>query len=431
MVPSLSAMVILSLCGSAEATESSLFGFSTKSNLVHVDTATGAQTNIGPPYKSELSGQQLASIDPVRGIYYVLDFNMTTKAVNLIGLSLTDGTTVVDLTIGLQESAFVGVGQSVDVDPKSGVVIIKGQDATVMGHHIFSVDPFGKDPTKITTIAKIPAPAVGLLGGSSTVDWDLKIFYSPLVLPPAGQAPEPWDADSEITQVQRHPGGTWTPVVNANPHGPTPPPPVPKFRVELCGVSFAGINAGKVTVIPASKSLGDLGTLVFDYNAKPLPAVVGFSVTETSPNVYEKTLVKMHTADRGVTYKFSLIGAVKTYIGEMGPISTVDSVNRVHYSLLQPAQHQKGWVPSTGCAAAGGACKNGTSCCAVPPASPCCFNVPKCSAMPVGPPDMSAPFYVVGLDLDTAAVKSAAKICAITTNDCPWSLEYLEHIHGA
>ena len=49
----------------------------------------------------------------------------------------------------------------------------------------------------------------------------------------------------------------------------------------------------------------------------------------------------------------------------------------------------------------------------------------------VGPPDMSAPFYVVGLDLDTAAVKSAAKICAITTNVCPWSLEYLEHIHGA
>ena len=44
---------------------------------------------------------------------------------------------------------------------------------------------------------------------------------------------------------------------------------------------------------------------------------------------------------------------------------------------------------------------------------------------------MSAPFYVVGLDLDTAAVKSAAKICAITTNVCPWSLEYLEHIHGA
>ena len=141
------------------------------------------------------------------------------------------------------------------------------------------------------------------------MDWDLGIFYSPLVLPPAGQAPEPWDADSEITQLQRHPGGTWTPVVNAN--GPTPPPPVPKFRVELCAVAYAGTDAGKVTVIPASKSLGDLGTLVFDYNAKPLPAVVGFSVTETSPNVYEKVLLKMHTADRGVTYEFSLIGTVQ------------------------------------------------------------------------------------------------------------------------
>jgi hypothetical protein len=54
-------------------------------------------------------------------------------------------------------------------------VIIAGHDSTVQGHHIFYVNPHGATPSKVYSIAKIAAPAVYLLGGSSAVDWDAKV----------------------------------------------------------------------------------------------------------------------------------------------------------------------------------------------------------------------------------------------------------------
>ena len=100
------------------------------------------------------------------------------QAPQLIGFNIkgaVKGTIAVDITLNLSELAFVGVGQLVCADPLTGRIIISGHDSTVMGHHIFWVDPFGADPSKATTIAKIAAPAVYLLGGSCAVDWDAKV----------------------------------------------------------------------------------------------------------------------------------------------------------------------------------------------------------------------------------------------------------------
>jgi len=68
---------------------------------------------------------------------------------------------------------FVGVGQYLAADPVSNCVVIAGMDASVKGYRIFEVCPFSGAPGKGIPIATVPAPAVGLLGSSSAIDYNL------------------------------------------------------------------------------------------------------------------------------------------------------------------------------------------------------------------------------------------------------------------
>ena len=114
-----------------------------------------------------------------------LPLAMVVQAPQVIGYNIkgcSKGEIKVDITLNLTEIAFVGVGQLVCADPLTGRLIISGHDATVQGHHIFWIDPFAADPTKATTIAKIAAPLVYLLGGSCAVDWDSKVCAAHLCI---------------------------------------------------------------------------------------------------------------------------------------------------------------------------------------------------------------------------------------------------------
>lgn len=197
---------------------------------------------------------------------------------------------------------------------------------------------------------------------------------------------------------------------------PPPPPPPPPFSVNLVAVPFSGPDSGKWTRIewPAGKSVG---TLAYDDTKKEL---IGFGEVQNADGQYAKTLEAIkHTG--GDEYSFKTLGEVKGFSGEMGPITTVDSVARVHYSLLAPPP--KPWKTSTGCAATGFPCKTNTSCCEMPPGGPACFTVPSCADMH-GAPDMNAPFFLANLDMDNAEVASRSPpICSIAANNCPWSLE--------
>eukprot|EP00040_Diaphanoeca_grandis_P027052 m.152962 g.152962 ORF g.152962 m.152962 type:complete len:425 (+) comp30820_c0_seq2:75-1349(+) len=408
-------------CVAVVSAASGLYGVSTTQSIVKINPTTGAQTPIGSPLKFELSAQQLSTIDIKRGIYYALDYNTSTKAVNLVGVDVDTGTIVVDLAIAVQESMFVGVDQGVDVDPITGVVIISAHDSTVMGHHIFSVDPHSTTPNKITSIAKIPAPAVQLLGGCSCVDWDLGIFYSPLVMPKTGEVADVsgWmGANVTMQSIKLGLDGEYAPVSKSD---APPPPPVPPFQVELMAIHYKGAKVGTITPV---KIPSNVGTLQYDYATK---AIVGFSGKQTTGGGYVKTLASIKTADMGATWTFATIGTVKGYVGEMGPISTIDSVARSHFSLLQPASPP--WQASDKCAATGFPCKTGTSCCQMPPGGPACFSVASCSDMH-NAPNISAPFYLVELNLDTAAtVGKPPPICTIQSG-CPWSLESAEKYPG-
>eukprot|EP00041_Stephanoeca_diplocostata_P025163 m.652141 g.652141 ORF g.652141 m.652141 type:complete len:433 (-) comp22688_c0_seq4:2877-4175(-) len=414
------AMTVFATAMPSPAVKAPLYGIATgnPASLISVDTTTGKKTPIGKPFSNELAAQQLSAIDANKDVYYILDFNDTSRKPNLLGLSLADGSIKVDLTIDLDELAFVGVGQSVGVDPLTGLVIINGHDSTVQGHHFISVDPWSATPSKATSICKIPAPNVYLLGGSSTVDWDAGVMYAMLVMPPAdGSAAAVWEPFNTTADIQAQaryvPNRAPEMIVKQSADGAPPPPPPPPFSVQLMAIDY---KAKTFKAVPTGRNLG---TLAYDEVKK---SVVGFSEEKLPDGTYAKTLMAMSTAGARTLTK---IGDVKGLNGEMGPITTVDSQSRVHYSFLQPPP--AGWKTSTKCASDGFPCKAGTSCCFLPPDEPACFAVASCSDMHNGP-NITAPFLLAQLNLDTAAsvVAKPPPICSIAGNDCPWSIEAAE-----
>ena len=53
-----------------------------------------------------------------------------------------------------------------------------------------------------------------------------------------------------------------------------------------------------------------------------------------------------------------------------------------------------------------------------------CYNVPDCSRISDGSGiNMTDPFRLVGVDLDTAEVKTHPPLCTFAKQDCPWALD--------
>lgn len=77
----------------------------------------GSSSPLGSPLPKEGLAQQLAAIDAQRSVYYILGFEFETSKPNLIGPSLADGSVVSSATLPFVESAFVGVGQFLAVEP--------------------------------------------------------------------------------------------------------------------------------------------------------------------------------------------------------------------------------------------------------------------------------------------------------------------------
>ena len=135
------------------------------------DTETGKKRHIGAPLRAELAAQQLSSIDPVNKVYYMLDLNVTSNTTNLIGLSLTDGTVVVNLKIDVPESTmFIGVGQYLAADASTGCVVIAGLEPSAGGYRVIQGCPFSSDAQKWTTVTTVKSPLVALEDTCSVID---------------------------------------------------------------------------------------------------------------------------------------------------------------------------------------------------------------------------------------------------------------------
>lgn len=120
------AMVVFAAAMPSPAVKAPLYGISMSepASLIEIDTATGKKTPVGKPFSNELAAQQLSAIDANKDVYYILDFNDTSRKPNLLGFSLTDGSVKVDLTIDLDELAFVLCGNYNHAGPARFIILI-------------------------------------------------------------------------------------------------------------------------------------------------------------------------------------------------------------------------------------------------------------------------------------------------------------------
>jgi len=151
-----------------------LYGFSAMTpRLVKINPVTAIVSPVGRhDFPTELTGQQLSSIDVANKIYYLVAFNTTDRHVYLIGISLKDGSIRHSVRLPFATSVLVGVGQTCNVIPKTGEVLVSGRDRIRARHHILKVDPVSGNNTLIAEIGDID-----VLGGASAYDPDAEYLW--------------------------------------------------------------------------------------------------------------------------------------------------------------------------------------------------------------------------------------------------------------
>lgn len=121
-------------------TASTLYGLNDPSQLVTIDTITAQITKLGPII-SEVPAQQLTVIDNQNQLYYFIGLNETASKSQLVSLALNDGHLLRSVDLPFMETVFVGVGQTLDINPTSGVLYISGISPQDQLHVIFRYDP--------------------------------------------------------------------------------------------------------------------------------------------------------------------------------------------------------------------------------------------------------------------------------------------------
>ncbi len=118
--------------------------------LSKIDPSTGKPEQIGPSIVNLVQSAQLSSVDEKNQIYYVLGLNTTDSHPHLIGIHLNNGSILYNVAMPFKEYSYVGIGQTINVDPVSGDVFVSWFDTTV--HNIARVVPKTGALTPISTI---------------------------------------------------------------------------------------------------------------------------------------------------------------------------------------------------------------------------------------------------------------------------------------
>ena len=388
-----SILIVLISCSFSPAFASSqLFGavnVLSKLQLVSVNTATGTAKSIGNGASFEAESQGLSCAMQKQGILYVLGYNETSKAANLIGFDVKDGTVSVNVVVPFAESAFVGIGQQMACDTVTNQVIVVGHDintnnnnnnnnnnntstVNALTHHVMSFDP---ETLKFTSIVQIPSSHIGLMGSTSTLDTKRSILYTSFAYNITG-----------------------------------------KITIEFYAIS---IQSGKYEIVPTNPSLGhEFGPMKYDAT---MDSIVGFS---SNPTTHVRNVATMRGDKLGTKRQWSTIGDVVGFQMEDGPIIAVDGTKKVLYAIIQPTPTgAQVYVNDTGCGCAtkNFCCKDPTQ----PQDDGSCYTAP-CNEIPTGSGGVNTtePFRLVALDLaDGAKVKGSPPLCTLAGNDCPWQLD--------
>jgi len=164
----------LFLCVSLVYSVGTLYGLAPAiARLVKINPSNAQVSPIGRhEYPSELSAQQLSSIDTKNKIYYMVAFNDSDRHVYLVGLSLKDGSMRHSVRLPFKTSVLIGVGQTCNVIPATGEVLVTGRDRIRARHHVLKVNPINGTNSLIAEIGDID-----VLGGASAYDPDNQILW--------------------------------------------------------------------------------------------------------------------------------------------------------------------------------------------------------------------------------------------------------------
>jgi len=246
--------------------------------LETISVRTGFQKPIGKPIDTELTAQQLSTVDPVNQIIYIVGFNNTCTCVNLVGLDLT-GKVLTNIPLPFGQEVFIGVGQTVDFNTNTGEVLVSGRDpATGNKHHVLSVNPTTKIITSLAIIGD-----QDVLGGAAAYDAKYNVYWLTFA------------TNNNIVLV----------------------------RVDL--------NTGLQQVVPNPINMESMD---FD----PVKGVVvGVGLKVDSPTNYYRVMLALDST----TNSFTVLGTIPGYFIIESCEGAIDAQNRKYYSLLQPIGHSK------------------------------------------------------------------------------------------
>ena len=196
-----------------------------------------------------------------------------------------------------------------------------------------------------------------------------------------------------------------------------------KPEIDLYAVTVRGKDAGKFEIVPRDVSHGQvLRTMKYSVRRD----VTGW--LHVRREAFKRCPCSESCSDRT---NFQILGDIPNVTMRNGPISALNDEAGIFYAMLELSASRAGndtYVNSTGCA---GSCGKNATCCRNPKNKDdkgACFNVRRCSQIPTGGggPNMSAPFDLTSISLETMQILHHPPLCTLKDGNCPWSLDFSE-----
>ncbi|KAA0158566.1 hypothetical protein FNF27_08359 [Cafeteria roenbergensis] len=274
----LAALATLALAAALASSQAELLGITEQVALESISPSSGATKPIGGPVSYELQAQGLSTVDSATGTYFLLGFNSSSTRANLVGINIASGMVTTDIAMPFAESAFVGVGQSIDVDPTDGNIFAGGRMETHGPHVIGKIDI---KSGKFTPIASLNATFLPVLGAATAFIPNTRQLFVQL--------------------------GTAS-------------------AIDIFGVN---VETGKITKIPQDPEEGRvLTTMALDAKTRSL---IGLGV-KPSNGTLERTLVRLDP----VSHSYTTVGDIPAWLVESGGESALDTFSRTLYWIGQP-----------------------------------------------------------------------------------------------
>ena len=270
------------LLGGRGAAAPGRFGGRSGAQLARLDPADGSATPVGPGIRYEAVGQNLAAVDSVRGVYYVLGYNLTSNSTNLVGLDMASGAVVSDVATPFILPGFFATGECfLAFSVARGQAVLAGQTAAGAPYSFILMDPA---TGAFTVVARLNSSAYGPVG------------YAPSVLVP--------DRDEFVVMYAVNPGANEV--------------------LSLVSVSLAGAG-----VQIWDEDCGDAVVLDFDESSGLV-----YGIGQDRQHDFERALFRFDANGRNCSRVGGDIAAFETLVVGEGAI---DSKRRVLYWTAMPS----------------------------------------------------------------------------------------------